>query len=582
MTAMDSDATFCTEIENHIDKPKSNPSQALKDHLTLENSQQPSTQKRYNTRRSQQEDTAAKDLNRQNQLAELRNRLKQIQVKLRKQEISQDESPALEIELKDLGQKFQDKRTKNAIQAAVNKLLNIKESRNFTNNTPKSVVSQSQPTPISVRRKPPTRITGKRRRPIPKALVTKTKSAKFKDNSMNAKTHKARGRPFKTTKKPPVKENTLDSDGLLELSKVNETLSRAEKIVNESINLFNQKQSKPYQEHLSQQMDRLKDIIALSKVLMEKYSPSDPKNQKQEKSFKCPLPVKIKPKFDPYVAPYSESVFSNSLKAGSQRVFTGNVVSEPVFTPSPKIAPTHNNDDNNFQFNQINYNDISSSNNLETEPSLFDESFIPLAQPNRSIMEYDQIMETSIVQGTSFGSNQDQQFMIESDFFNSYKYVKSDSSLIGQNDLYQSLNNLTFDSGPRITTTILENVKSFPSFPSVSGISKINVEKENSQFNAPVFSPLHVKLLAERLSLNEIFLRKCIFETYKKAQNMKNEDHQDKSPEPMDIDCDTHVSASPNSSPDIRERKAMRAEKWSQIDKESKTMFNLPIFTLTE
>lgn len=116
MTSTDPDATYCTEIESTDKRPGC--SQSLMKHLGRESASQPVTgSHHYNTRRRSQQlsqdETQIRKREREKELAFLRLRLNEIQNKLRKADVGEEESPALEHELEEISEKMGDKRTKN-------------------------------------------------------------------------------------------------------------------------------------------------------------------------------------------------------------------------------------------------------------------------------------------------------------------------------------------------------------------------------------------------------------------------------------------------------------------------------------
>lgn len=182
-----------------------------------------------------------------------------------------------------------------------------------------------------------------------------------------------------------------DSDGLVSFnhSGYSDQYHEASEILNQSIILFNEKKAQPYHASVNTQLGKIKDIMDRTKTFLDKLQMErEPKSQPKPLSLPIPKP---RPKFDPFLAPYTESLFSASA---------------PVDTaPGPS----------------------TSANMLQSTYSFFNDSNVPLAQkdPNRSLMEYDQIMETSYNPGSSFNS----EGISPRGLFNSNSNVEFDKSL---------------------------------------------------------------------------------------------------------------------------------------------------------
>lgn len=119
---MDSDATYCSEIENARNRPIGT-SQSLQEVLIGESVSQPAPDGKhsYNTRNSRQaykhtslsqDEILLRKRQQDNEIRGLRLRLREIQAKFRIPDVSQEEKSAFLKELREMREKVEDKQTK--------------------------------------------------------------------------------------------------------------------------------------------------------------------------------------------------------------------------------------------------------------------------------------------------------------------------------------------------------------------------------------------------------------------------------------------------------------------------------------
>lgn len=390
MTTIDPDATFCTEIEKGKNPPFE--SQSLEELLTeprVSVSQPvPQSLHNYNTRRSQrlsQDDTQLRKFEREKELAALRLRLRQIQAKLRIADVREEESPALEQELEQINEKIGDKRTKMAIQTAVTKLRSLRVAKVVSNDV--VVVPQMN----NLNSSSSNIVKPKRGRTFKKRL----QSTQLKSKLTSPRVPKRRST---RTKVSVAVSDQNDSDGLcmLDQSMLNETINSYAQMLDKSISLFDQKKAEPYQSSITEQLERLQEVMARTKATLDRLRMErEEAEREQKKRFSQPMPAPGRRfpllDFDPFLAPYTESLFSST-------------------EPTKPSAAT----------------------NIKSTYSFSNDSYLPLAQkfPNNSIMEYDNILETSFIPGSSVASDN-----ISRGLFSSNSKVEFDKSFTFINKL---------------------------------------------------------------------------------------------------------------------------------------------------
>ncbi|XP_063710012.1 uncharacterized protein LOC134838415 [Culicoides brevitarsis] len=554
---MDSDATFCTEIENRND------AQTLHEILTGESlpgksASQPLTLsvegKRYNTRSSlSQDETQLRKRQREQTLAAMKSRLRQIQARLRKNDISSAESQVLEAELREMSQKVDERSTKATIQNVLSQLQNIREPSKV------SVVPQMAQKKKSGRKMKPHRWC--------KPLRFKPKSSKMSKKGV-------------LTKNPETNVNDSQTIVALEETSLSDKFKNCKELLNQSINLFNQDKAAPYQIDLNETIDRLQEIMDRTKALMEAQRREREEKRKAVTQIPQFPPKKPRTDFDPYSAPYSEELFSDTIIPATQKNpenswFNDSIIPLGQQMPSEmKTSFTKNSfnlqSDNSVSdlFVSKDFSDMekdkSSSFAFKTddEKTFFDPKCAQQSFDMNSSLMSSQVNESEddkkLIQGSFTES------LLQNSLFMSPGAKPKEQKLTKSPKIHDFHHSSTPKTDQNASNDQILNESHEISIVEPSNGANL---KQTTSKNR-LFNPIHVHLLAKRLHLNEIFLKHVISETFRQVDAIERQFALQPDPQSMEVDPDeSHVSNTPMK-PSVR----------SSNRKISDEIFNIPVF----
>lgn len=334
--------------------------------------------------------------------------------------------------------------------------------------------------------------------------ITKLKSkASFK--------RKVSSQPTPKTKKiRPV----FDSDGLVSLdsSEINETCVSLKQTLDGSVKLFDEVKAAPYQASTNAVLAKIQKLMESTKALLDKYE-GEQKKREEMREFVVKKPKESK--FDPFLAPYTESLFSESLKPEPESEKPQPAYSWLCDTQIPLGQKCH--------VDQLftSKNEVSMKGGETSDISF---NFMP-----DSVQKPMDTFEFSMNGAFSFTNAENTDNDVE---------MKENISLDFQSNANQSnfsvmtQKNFEFDES---------NVSH-----AMNGNEQQDEEMKNDRklTKTHLFSPLHLHYLADKLQLRPSYLKKCIYETLEEVLKVES-----RNPDDTIQTDDTHVSNSP---PNIR------------------------------
>lgn len=319
----------------------------------------------------------------------------------------------------------------------------------------------------------------------------------------------------------PVVDQQEEPEGEVptwEQSFLNETIHCCAEFLNKSINLFNQGKAQPYQSFLSDQMSRLQEIMARTKATLEQWK-IDREKADKDKLVPSQIPVQRNPFFDPYLAPYTESLFSGSYPpagdvpgtsantANSKSTFSYfNDTNLPLTQKEPCVSLMDHNyisDKSCVNGTSVNSSDMSRGICNSVEQTDADKSCSYVCKLGEEKDSFDAAAPQSFELDTytdKFCQSVLDELLNES-FLTNNRYLADPNG----SGFFNGLFNQSNLSGPEAEDNrfLISNV------PSLAPV----FEKPETPIEAPpppsgrLFSPIHLQLLAKRLHLNEHFLK---------------------------------------------------------------------------